>query len=243
MGKRTIRTLRLGAGLFAGVVGLTTFFDLPVSAAESAAKSEEGQVLVDKAKATVDGFMAQKEFTWLHANLKNAKGVLIYPQVLKAGFFLGGSGGTGVLLARDEKSGEWSQPAFYTVGSVSFGLQFGGEAAEVVVLVMSQQALDSLYTSAVKLGGATSVAAGPVGLGAEAAVPPAYFISFARAKGLYAGISLEGSVVAVRDTLNEAYYGKAVSPADIVVKMEVSNKGSDELREALKKAAGPGGGA
>jgi len=161
--------------------------------------------------------------------------VVIYPQVLKAGFILGGSGGTGVLLARDSKTGEWSNPAFYTLGSVSFGLQIGGEAAEVVLLVMSQKGVDSLLTSKFKLGGDTSIALGPVGAGAKADVT-ADFISFAKSKGLYAGLNLDGSYVDVRDTLNKAYYGKEATPVDIIVKRSVSNKGAAPLIEELKKA-------
>jgi lipid-binding SYLF domain-containing protein len=147
--------------------------------------------------------------------------VLIFPQVLKAGFFLGGSGGTGVLLVRDEATGTWSEPAFYTVGSVTFGLQIGGEAAEVVMLAMNQKALDSLLSSTVKLGGDASIAIGPIGGGAKGAVTipavTADFVSFTKAKGLYAGLNLDGSVLAVRDGLNSAYYGKEVMPKDIFV--------------------------
>ena len=165
---------------------------------------------------------------------KDAKGVLIYPQVLKAGFIFGGSGGTGVLLGRDGKTGEWSNPAFYTMGSASFGLQIGGESAEVVLLVMSQKGMDSLLTSKFKLGGDASIALGPVGGGAKADVTTD-FLSFAKSQGLYAGMNLDGSYIDVRENLNKAYYGKAVTPVDIVAKQSVSNKGADPLREALKK--------
>ncbi len=198
----------------------------------------EAQGIVDKARVTLAAFMDDKSFTWLHQNLKNAKGVLIFPQVLKAGYFLGGSGGTGVLLVKDKKTGYWSQPAFYTIGSVSFGLQIGGEAAEVIMLVMSDKAIDSLYASSVKLGGDASIALGPVGAGAEGKVTPdltADFISFAKAKGIYAGLNLEGSAVAVRDKLNQAYYHKTLRPVEIIVQKKASNKGSESLRAALKK--------
>ena len=191
---------------------------------------------MDKAKVTLDAFMGDKNYSWLHENLKNARGVLIYPQILKAGFILGGSGGTGVFLAKDEKSGDWSQPAFYTVGTVSFGLQIGGEAAETMILAMTQKAVDSLYTSSVKLGGDTSVAMGPVGTGAKSNVM-VDFIAFSMSKGAYVGLNLEGSVVKVRDSLNAAYYDKEVSPVQIIAQKKVSNKGSSELRSALKKAA------
>ncbi len=206
------------------------------SAKASGTDSIEAQGIVDKAKATFNDFVIDKNYSWLQENLKKAKGVLIYPQILKAGFFLGGSGGTGVLLVRDEKTGDWSQPAFYTLGSVTFGLQIGGEAAEVVMMVMSQKAIDSLFTTSVKLGGDTSAAAGPYGIGAKGDIT-ADIISFAKSKGVYAGLNVEGSMLNVRDSLNKAYYGQAVSPVDIIVKKLVSQKGSEELRAVLKKAA------
>jgi lipid-binding SYLF domain-containing protein len=201
-----------------------------------AADEVEAQGIVDKSRVTFSGFMRDKNYTWLHQNLKHARGVLIYPQILKAGFFLGGSGGTGVLLVKDKTSGNWSQPAFYTMGSVTFGFQAGGEAAEVIMLVMSQKAIDSLYASSVKLGGDTSIALGPVGAGATGNVT-ADFISFAKSKGLYAGLNLQGSVVAVREKLNNAYYHKAVSPLGIIVEKKASNKGASGLRSAVAKAA------
>ena len=199
-----------------------------------AADAEEAQGIVDKARVTFNDFMRDKNYTWLHENLRDAKGLLIFPQVIKGGFFIGGSGGTGVLVVRDARTGDWSQPAFYTVGSVSFGLQIGGEAAEVIMMAMSQKAIDSLFASSFKLGGDTSIALGPVGAGAKGNVT-ADFISFAIAKGLYAGLNLEGSVVDVRDSLNKAYYGKKVTPVDIVVKKDIENKGSAKLRQTLKE--------
>ncbi len=106
---------------------------------------------------------------------------------------------------------------------------------------MTQKAVDSLLSSSFKLGGDVSIAIGPVGAGAKAGadIPSVTgdFISFAKSKGLYAGLNLEGAVVGVRDSLNQAYYGKAVKPADIIVSHAVSNRGADELRAALKRAA------
>jgi len=201
-----------------------------------AADADEAQAVVDKARITFSAFARDENYVYLNDNLKNVKGLLIFPQVLKAGFILGGSGGTGVLVARDPKTGNWSEPAFYTVGAVSFGLQIGGEAAEVIMMIMSQRAVDSLLTTSVKLGGDTSIALGPVGAGAKGAVT-ADIISFAKSKGIYAGLNLEGSVVKVRNGLNKDYYGRETSPAEIIIKKEVSNKGSARLRETLKKAA------
>jgi len=235
---KTERSLRLGTSmaLVIFVMGLL----LMSYTLAMASDRQEVQGLVDKAWVTFKDFMRDSNYSWLQENVKNAKAVLIFPQVLKGGFIFGGSGGTGVLVVR-EANGDWSQPAFYTIGSVTFGLQIGGESAGVVMLGMTQKAVDSLLTSSVKLGGDVSIAVGPVGGGAKAnaGVPnvTADFVSFAKSKGLYAGLNLEGSVVGVRDTLNREYYGKDVRPADILVKRDVTNHGSAELRAALKRAA------
>lgn len=201
----------------------------------------EAQAVVDRANATFTELMGDSNFSWLHGYIKDAKGVLIFPQVLKAGFFLGGSGGTGVLLVRGHQTGTWSDPAFYTIGSVTFGLQIGGEAAQVVMLAMSQKAVDTLFSSTVKLGGDASIAVGPLGGGAKGSVTvptvTADFVSFAKSKGLYAGLNLEGSVLAVRDSLNSSYYGKAVAPRDIIMKRVVGNPDAAALKAALGKAS------
>ena len=233
---RGIRDKLAGVGGVLTTALLVAALLIPTATPVAAAETDEAQGIVDNSRVTVSTFMRDKNYSWLQRNLKKAKGVLIYPQVLKAGFILGGSGGTGILLVRDQKTGNWSEPAFYTVGSVSFGLQIGGEAAEVMVLVMSQKAIDSLFASSVKLGGDTSIAVGPYGAGAKGDITTD-FVSFAKTKGIYAGINLEGSVVGVRDSLNKAYYGKDVRPVEIIVEKKASNKGSAALRAALKSAA------
>ncbi len=206
--------------------------------AASAADRVEAQSIVDKAQGTLADLMSDSNFSWMWKYIKQAKGVVIFPQVIKGGFFIGGSGGTGVLMVRAGST--WSEPAFYTLGSVTFGLQIGGEAAEVVMLAMNQKAVDTMLSSSVKLGGDASVAVGPLGGGAKgsATVPAvtADFVSFTKAKGLYAGLNLEGSVLAVRESLDHAYYGKAVTPRDIVLAHKVSNPGASKLRSELKKA-------
>jgi len=159
--------------------------------------------------------------------------------LLKAAFFFGGEGGSGVFLVKDDKSGEWSQPAFYTMGAGSFRFQFGAQASEVVLLVMSQRGVESLLTSTFKLGGDISVAVGPVGAGVEGSTAmnlSADMLSFARAKGLFGGISLEGAVIATREEWNRDYYGKDLRPTDIFVKRSVTNPQSADLRAALDRA-------
>ena len=147
---------------------------------------------------------------------------------------MGGSGGSGVLLARDGE--KWSNPAFYTLGGASIGVQFGGEASEVVILVNSQKALDALYANHFRIGADASVAAGPVGLGKGQAFTTDMTI-FSKAKGAFVGVSLDGTVLDVRDSLNAAYYGRKVTPVDILVKHSVTASGADALRTAVSEAA------
>jgi lipid-binding SYLF domain-containing protein len=199
------------------------------------AEPSEQQLLVDKARVTFDTFMKDKNQAWLKENLNQAKGLIIIPSLLKAGFFIGGSGGSGVFIVKDEKTGQWSQPAFYTLGAGSLGIQFGAEAAEIIMMVRTQKAVDKLFTSSFKLGGDTSIAVGPVGGGVKSNIV-ADILSFSRTKGAYAGVSLEGSVIKTKDKWNEAYYGKAVSPVDIFVTRSVSNPGSESLRSSVAKA-------
>lgn len=227
--------MRVAVFVFSGL-----FFVMPfnINTAEGAAdESVEAQSLVSKSRAIFESFMADEGMAWLHKNIRDARGVLIVPQMLKGGFFLGASGGSGVLLVRDEKTGEWSDPAFYHIGSVSFGLQVGASAAEVVMLVMTKKGADALLATRVKPGGDVSAALGPYGAGMAAKGVTADIISFARTKGAYLGLSVEGSVIDTADSMNKAYYGKPVVPADILIIHNVTNPKSAELRSALKKAA------
>ena len=108
--------------------------------------------LVVNAKETFENFVADPNMTWFRDNLKNVKAVMIVPRILKGGFIIGGSGGHGALLARDTKTADWSSPAFYTMGSVSFGLQIGGAADQVILMIMTQKAMDSYLSGSFKLG-------------------------------------------------------------------------------------------
>jgi len=223
----------LSSVLFAVIISSMVFgCFIPSAVAEPA----EQQLLVDKARVTFDTFMKDENQAWLKENLNQAKGLIIIPSLLKAGFFVGGSGGSGVLIVKDEKTGQWSQPAFYTLGAGSLGIQFGAEAAEIIMMVRTQKAVDALFTSSFKLGADTSIAVGPVGAGVKSNIV-ADILSFSRTKGAFAGVSLEGSVISTKDKWNAAYYGKAVSPADIIVKRSVSNPGAKNLRSSVAKAA------
>jgi lipid-binding SYLF domain-containing protein len=231
--KRKMKAMRLSSTCFP--IMLVALFSLAISPAIGA-EDIKPRGLVDYARLTVDNFVADPDMTWVRAHMKDAKGVLIVPRLGKGAFMIGGSGGRGVLLTRDEKTGTWSEPVFYSLGSVSFGFQVGGQTSEVILMVMKQGGVERLYTSSVKLGADFSVAAGPVGIGAAAKGVTADVVSFARAKGAFAGGSLEGAVIKVGDTWNSAYYGKPVRPVDILVTRGVTNPHSAELQKALKSA-------
>lgn len=195
--------------------------------------------LVEKSRITLNEFLADEMMGWMHSQIQDAKGVFIVPLMMKGAFIWGGEYGTGVFLVKDDVTGAWSEPAFYTVGTGSFGFQAGAQASEIVLLVMTQKGVDSMLSSTFKLGVDTSVAAGPVGAGIEGgtAVLSADMVTYARTKGLYGGLSLEGAILEPRDGYNSTYYGKAIMPIDILVKRTVTNPHSVGLRTTLARAA------
>jgi lipid-binding SYLF domain-containing protein len=192
------------------------------------------QVLVDQATTTLSNFMRDPEMKWLQQNIGRAKAVLISPEIVKAGFIVGGSGGRAVLVAKN--GGKWVGPAFYTLATASVGFQAGIAASEMVTLVMTDKGMNSLMASSFKFGGDASVAAGPVGAGAKSDVT-ADLIAFSRSKGVYGGLNLDGTVVSSNTDWDKAYYGKAVLPPDILMKNAASNKGADKLLAEISKSA------
>ena len=212
---------------------------IPFARPASADDQLKASQLVEKAKLTMDSFMSDGNMGAFRDLIKQAKGVFIVPQLLKGAFIVGASGGSGVFLARDAKTGEWTGPAFYTIGGASFGLQAGGEASEVILLVMNDRGIASMLTNSFKLGADVGIAAGPIGAGVAAATAnlSADILAFSRSKGLYGGISLDGAVVATRGDRNDAYYGRKVTPADILVRRDVSTQQAMGLIDAVEKAA------
>jgi lipid-binding SYLF domain-containing protein len=204
-------------------------------AAAAQAQSDQ-QKLVDAADVTLSNFMRDPEMKWLQQNIHRAKAVLISPEIVKAGFIIGGSGGRGVLVARAGGTGKWVGPAFYTLATASVGFQAGVAASEMVTLVMTDKGMNSLLSNSFKFGADASVAAGPVGAGAKSDVV-ADLIAFSRSKGIYGGLNLDGTVVSTNDDWNAAFFGKKVLPPDILVRGNLTNKGADKLIAAVTKAA------
>jgi lipid-binding SYLF domain-containing protein len=198
-----------------------------------AADALEEQQLVEKAKITIDAFAADPEVGPATREMKKeAKALFIVPQFVRGAYVFGGAGGSGVLIVRDEKTKQWSEPAFYTIGSASFGLQIGGDVSEMIFVVRNQKGLEEFYRNDFKLGADASVALGPVGGGAQAKGITGDLVAYAKKKGAFIGMAVDGSFIAVSDEANAAYYGKAVRPTDILVTHSVSNPKSADLRKA-----------
>jgi len=153
--------------------------------------------------------------------LDKAECLIILPSVKKGAFGIGGSYGRGIMVCRsgEHYKGKWGAPALYALEGVSIGFQLGGQATDFVLLVMNPKGAESLLYSKVKLGADASAAAGPKGRTAEGAtdvVMSAEILSYSRNKGLFAGISLEGSTLRSDGSANEKLYGKRLTAKEII---------------------------
>ena len=161
---------------------------------------------------------------------------------MKGAFIVGWEGGNGVLFARDEKTGSWSEPAFYEISSASFGLQVGAETSEAILLIETIQGIESLLSTTIKVGADASAVIGIKGTGIEGATSMNKgndFVTYARTEGAFVGLSLEGGLIRPRDDLNMTYYGSTVRQSDILLFQNVkSNPHSQVLHEAVIKGAG-----
>ncbi|HYM18676.1 MAG TPA: lipid-binding SYLF domain-containing protein [Micropepsaceae bacterium] len=217
----------LGAAL-----AFTALFLFGNSASFAAPTSEQNDLLA-RAATTAQHMQKDPAFDRARAMLHNAKGVLIVPSLVKGGFIFGAEGGNGVLMQRNGNG--WSAPAFYTLASASFGFQAGLEQAEVVMLVMSDRALDAIKRSEFKVGAGAGITVVTLSAGAEAATAPNLsgdIIVWSSATGVYGGLTLNGSVIKARDEWNTAFYGRPSSVSDILAD-RVGNPQADRLRQQL----------
>jgi lipid-binding SYLF domain-containing protein len=194
------------------------------------------QALVDRAALAVqellttgDGAQDARSF------LRRARAVMICPRIFRAGFILGGEGGSCALVGRDG-AGSWSSPAFYQLGAGSVGLQIGIQDAMVMMMIMTDRGLQAVMDSQFTLGADASIAIATIGGGIQGGTTTAAgadIVSVARSRGLFAGISLQGSILTFLSDWVRGYYGRDYSARQIVVGMEAHNPGSDPLRAML----------
>lgn len=199
---------------------------------------EVTDIILNKAVDTVERFKHMKDINHFTKEIPKAKAIVILPTVVKGGFFFGGEGGNGVLLTRNDQ-GDWSYPAFYSLASASFGLQIGIQDTEIVMVIRSEKALQSVIKHQAKLGADAGITIGIIGLGAEAATTTnvgADIIAYANSKvGAYAGLTFEGAALVRRSDLNEYFYQKGATPETIVIERKHRNSRADTLRSTLKK--------
>jgi SH3 domain-containing YSC84-like protein 1 len=191
---------------------LTALFILVLAVSAARADTQED---IDRAVSIIERFSEIPETAIPPAVLRDAKGVAILT-VAKAGFVLSGRGGTGVVIARTEKG--WSGPSAIGTGGIGVGFQAGLQVSEYVIILNTPEAVNAFAKgSNITLGGNLSAAIGPLGRSAEAAIAPqAAIYTYSRSQGIFAGVSLEGTVIATRYEANEEYYGKPTFPADIL---------------------------
>ena len=201
-------------GIIAAAVAVFSLSML-AAPAEARTKGEKAENLVVKAAETVSYFAQDSAYEPMWDLAKDAKAVVVIPRSLRGGFIFGASGGNAVMVARNEDGG-WSA---------------GGEASEIILLVMTQRGVEQLLSTSVKLGGDLSLAAGPIGGGAKAQTVDV--LAFSRSRGLYGGVSLEGAILKTRNSWNKGYYGADVTPVDIIYREKVAQPQSAVLQNAV----------
>jgi lipid-binding SYLF domain-containing protein len=210
--------------------------DLATDRASPQAQENEQQQLVDKARIAVVALRSNKALgSSVNETLDGAWGVLIFPNLFRAGFVVGGAGGVGVLLGR--AVGGWSDPAFYFTGEGSFGLQIGAEAVQIIFVIRNKGALEKIMNGSVNLGGDLSVAIGPIGGGVAGATTPnmrSDLVAFSVQQGIFGGVAFTGGVISPLTAWNEVYYGTGATPRTIIIEKRFHNPGTDALKAALR---------
>jgi len=211
---------------------------LPIAACAGSSPTDQ-QTLVDRATLTVQEMLSGDSSSDARSLLRRAKGVMVCPQIFKAGFFIGGSGGGCIMSGRNDQG--WSNPAFYGLASGSFGFQFGVQDAQVIFIVLTEKGLQALLDSQFKFGADASVAVATVGAGiagSTTAALQADIVAYSTTRGLFAGVSLDGSLISTRSDWNAAYYGQPMAAQQLVIGHDGNNPGAAPLREMLGRFSG-----
>jgi lipid-binding SYLF domain-containing protein len=215
-----------------------TFLAALLALGTPALAQQDQQALVDRAALAVQEVMSSGDRPQDAQDfLRRSRAALVCPRIFRAGFIIGGEGGSCVLVGRDG-GGSWSSPAFYTMGAGSLGLQIGVQDATVIVMVMTDRGLNALLNSQFSFGAEAALSIATIGgsiQGATTTAAGADIVAIARTRGLFAGMSLQGNVLTYLPDYARAYYNRDVSARQIVVGMEVHNPGSDPLRAMLMR--------
>jgi lipid-binding SYLF domain-containing protein len=202
------------------VLAAISYVAVPVRIAAQAPATDEAQRILESATVFSE-IMSAPDKAIPNAVLGKAEGIAVFPGTIKGGFIVGAQHGRGIISARVENARDWSAPAFMTLTGGSIGAQIGAQAVDVVLVIMSRRGLMNLVSNDFKVGADAGVAAGPVGREASAGTDVAMraeILSYSRARGLFAGINLNGSSIRGDDDANQRFYGKPLKTGDIIFK-------------------------
>jgi len=217
--------------------GTAAAFAAPLLSAMPARADARRQSLVDSCLESARKVLDGKDFPDAAKNMTNAKGVLIVPELVQGGFFIGAAGGRGTLMARNGAK-DWSPPAFYGMGSGSFGLQIGAKVSEMLFIIRTDKGLAAILDHKFKFGAEGGVTLVAVGIGLEGASTSAMgadIVAFGNSAGLFAGVSLEGSYLDADNDWNALYYGPGATTKAIVLERRFTQPGAEPIRQYLAK--------
>jgi lipid-binding SYLF domain-containing protein len=195
------------------------FMLLVVASHTLTAQASEEAKRISIACTVLDEIMSASDQAVPRSIMEKAEGIAVFPSLLRGGIVIGGQRGRGILSVRDKKTGGWSSPAFLTITGGSVGAQIGGQAIDLVLVINNQRGLEQLVKNQFKIGADAAVAAGPVGRDASASTDiqmRAQILSYSRARGLFAGVTLNGSTIRQDRDANERFYGTAYRTGQIV---------------------------
>ena len=182
------------------------------------AQSDEAQ-RISEAITVLSEIMRADDQSVPRGIMQKAEGIAIFPSLFQGGFIVGGQRGRGILSARDPKTGAWSSPAFLTITGGSFGAQIGAQAVDLILVIQNRRGLEQLVGNQFKIGADASVAAGPVGRDASASTDiqmRAQILSYSRTRGLFAGVTLNGSTIRQDRDANDRLYGMGYRTGQVV---------------------------
>jgi len=208
-----------------GAIWISVFAGLIAYPYGSAAKAAGPGKVIENAMTVLAEIKNVPEGGIPEELLTRCKGLAIFPSVYKGGFVVGAGYGKGLMAVRDPETGNWRGPAFLRIGSGSFGWQIGVQATDLILVIMNQRGVNAFFKNNLTLGGDISVAAGPVGRKLKAgtdATLRAEIYSYSRSKGFFAGLSLEGAYLHHDYKTDEAFYGQALTPGEILSRGMVS---------------------
>ena len=215
--------------------GIVLLFALAISSVNAYAEDNKWSRLVEESGRVLDQIQQMPDQNIPENLLRDCSAIAIFPNTISAGLGIGGKYGQGIMMVKNAKDRKWSAPALFTIAGGSWGLQIGGQATDFVLLIMNRRSVDGILDGKFKLGADASVAGGPVGRAAEASTDiqlKGGILSYSRSRGLFAGVKLEGAVIAQHWDGDKELYGKSLSAREILLENKANMP--DSAKELLK---------